>query len=247
MCGVYLNRGRLICAALTVPLIIIFVFSNSILVALGQDPQIAQVARVYVCVLIPGVYAMGQFDATRKFLSSQFEYKIPLITQFVTMILHILWCWLFISRLGLNEYGAAIATNITYVGNMIVSDIWIGRLEQFKVSWIAYDRSSLQDWWGYLKIGVPGALMLCFEWWCFELLALLSGILGVDELAAEVVIINIITFIFMVPLGTSYAASALTGYYLGERKIDLAQRYSKLCILFNTSITIVIILVLGTC
>jgi len=38
MCGVYLNRGRLICAALTVPLIIIFVFSNSILVALGQDP-----------------------------------------------------------------------------------------------------------------------------------------------------------------------------------------------------------------
>lgn len=88
--------------------------------------------------------------------------------------------------------------------------------------------------------------MLCFEWWCFELLALLSGILGVDELAAEVVIINIITFIFMVPLGTSYAASALTGYNLGMKKIDLAQRYSKLCILFNTSITIVIIIILGT-
>lgn len=97
-----------------------------------------------------------------------------------------------------------------------------------------------------MKIGVPGALMLCFEWWCFELLALLSGLLGVDVLAAEVVIINIITFIFMVPLGTSYAASALTGCYIGCREIELAQSYSKLCIAFNTVITIIIIVILGT-
>lgn len=50
----------------------------------------------------------------------------------------------------------------------------------------------------------------------------------------------------MVPLGTSYAASALTGYHLGQRNIKDAQTYSKLCILFNTSITIVIIIILGT-
>ena len=61
--------------------------------------------------------------------------------------------------------------------------------------------------------------MLCFEWWVFELLAIFSGLMSVEALAAEVVIVNIVTFIFMVPLGTSYAASALTGVFLGEMKI----------------------------
>ena len=66
-------------------------------------------------------------------------------------------------------------------------------------------------------------LMLCFEWWAFELLAIFTGLLGVNELAAEVVIINMVSFIFMLPLGISYSASALTGNYLGEGKIDLAK------------------------
>ena len=75
----------------------------------------------------------------------------------------------------------------------------------------------------YLAIGVPGALMLCFEWWAFELLAIFSGFMGTNQLAAEVVIINIVSFIFMIPLGISFAASALTGNYVGKRKIKLAK------------------------
>jgi multidrug resistance protein, MATE family len=78
-----------------------------------------------------------------------------------------------------------------------------------------YDWRVVRDLGSYLRIGVNGMLMLCFEWWAFELLAIFSGLLGVESLAAEVVIINMVTFIFMLPLGISYAASALVGNYLG--------------------------------
>ena len=57
--------------------------------------------------------------------------------------------------------------------------------------------------------------MLCFEWWVFELLAIFSGLMSVEALAAEVIVVNIVTLVFMVPLGTAYAASAFTGYFLG--------------------------------
>lgn len=57
--------------------------------------------------------------------------------------------------------------------------------------------------------------MLCFEWWAFEFLAILSGYMGVAQLAAEVIIINIVATIFMLPLGVSFAASALTGNFIG--------------------------------
>ena len=65
---------------------------------------------------------MGQFDSTKKFLSSQLKNKIPVIVQLFTTVLHILWCHLFIYKANMRENGAALATNITYILNMVISD-----------------------------------------------------------------------------------------------------------------------------
>ena len=56
-----------------VPIIIIFSLSDRILVGLGQDPAVSRIARTYCTILIPGVWALGQFDATKKFLSAQYS------------------------------------------------------------------------------------------------------------------------------------------------------------------------------
>lgn len=88
--------------------------------------------------------------------------------------------------------------------------------------------------------------MLCFEWWAFELLAIFSGYISIEAIAAEVIIINIVSFIFMIPLGISYAASALTGSYIGARKINLAKRLSNLTLIFNILITLVVLIIIVT-
>lgn len=147
----------------------------------------------------------------------------------------------------MREVGAALATNITYILNMIIADIWIRLLKdgEFKGMIFFYNSSMCKELCNYLKIGVSGMLMLCFEWWAFELLAIFTGLLGVDQLAAEVVIINMITFIFMLPLGISYTASALTGNLIGEKKIDLAKRMATLTIVLDIILTSIIVLLLG--
>ena len=151
--------------------------------------------------------------------------------------------------MGLAEYGMAIATDITYILNMIIADIWlrIQRNTEFEQMIFFYDSSTFNcaEVCTYLRIGVPGMFMLCFEWWAFELLAIFTGYLGVKALAAEVVIINIITFIFMLPLGISYAASALTGKYLGMRKIKSAKKQALMTIFVNVVLTSIIVLLLG--
>ena len=111
--------------------------------------------------------------------------------------------------------GAALALDITYILNMILTDLWVSWSKICPEAWIKIDKEAFKEWGSYLKIGIPGACMLCFEWWAFELLAIFSGYLGVIQLAAEVVVINMVSFIFMIPLGISYAASALTGNYIG--------------------------------
>ena len=247
-CGIFLTRGKVVATILMVPIIILYLFSDKILIALEQDPAISEIAKRYCCILIPGIWAQSMFDATRKFLSAQFEIMVPLQVQTATLILHFLWCYLFISVWGGREVGAAMATNITYILNMIIVDIIClnkKSLKENKTPKLWPDAKSFANLCGYLKIGIPGACMLCFEWWCFELLAIFSGLMSVEALAAEVIVVNLVTFIFMIPLGTGYAASAFTGYFLGQGKIDKAKKYSRLTIVFNIVITAIVLILLG--
>jgi len=228
-----------------IPVIIIFFFSEKILIKIRQEPAVAHYARNYCCILIPGTWANGIFDASRKFLSSQFEVGIPLYTQLITLVIHIVICWLLVWHFNFREVGAAIATDITYILNMIICDTWCMTKPSLRKTFACPDLEMFKDLWAYFKIGFSGAMMLCFEWWAFELLAIFSGLLGVDQLAAEVITINIVTFIFMIPLGISYAASALTGYFLGRRDFARSRTYSNLAMLYNQLITVVIVLILG--
>jgi len=150
-------------------------------------------------------------------------------------------CWLFIVHLGLRANGAIIATNITYILNMIIIDACCYFMPKFKRAWTVPDLRVFDNMWEYFKVGFPGACMLCFEWWCFELLAIFSGLMSVEALAAEVIIVNIVSFIFMIPLGISYAASSLTGVFLGLEMIPEAKKFSRLTILFNVIVTIIVI------
>lgn len=70
MCGAYLSKARLVATVLMLPISLIFFFSSSILIAMGQDPAISAIASKYCCIMIPGVWAMAMFDTTRRFLSA---------------------------------------------------------------------------------------------------------------------------------------------------------------------------------
>lgn len=84
-----------------------------------------------------------------------------------------------------REYGAAIATNTCFILNMVVSDVIIRKQASttFKNMIFFYDKSCLEELGPYLNLGFFGMLMVCFEWWVFEILAVFAGKLGVIELS----------------------------------------------------------------
>ena len=40
---------------------------------------------------------------------------------------------------------------------------------------VGWTTESLQDWGKYARISIPGMLMLCIEWWAFEIGVILTG------------------------------------------------------------------------
>lgn len=158
------------------------------------------------------------------------------------MLMHFIWCEVFIHKMRWGLAGAALATNLTYFSNMIITD----NHSCFSTTRAPFlnKHQLLSHWLEYLHLGIPSALMICFEWWAFELLALFAGLMGVNELVTEVVLINIVSFLFMMPLGISFAAAALTGNYIGQHNIPMAKRLASMALLLSTMLTLLIITML---
>lgn len=216
--------------------------AKPLLMFLGQDEATAEAARTYVLTILPGLFAMTQFETVRRYLQGMTIFYLTMYIQCVTMMLHILWSYLLVFRTDLGITGAAISTCITYWLNLGIVTAFI----TFKgdvvpaESWHMFNADSFKGWWEYLKYGVPSALMLCLEWWCFEILALYAGFLSINELAANVILFNLISFLFQIPLGMSFAISNLAGNSMGERRPKRAKKYfiSSLYVIFFLIITL---------
>ncbi|TKW38658.1 hypothetical protein SEVIR_1G129932v4 [Setaria viridis] len=80
-----------------------------------------------------------------------------------------------------------------------------------KATWTGFSGEAFRGIPGFLKLAVPSAAMVCMEWWSFELLVLLAGLLPSPKLETAVLSICLhtitITFASMVPIGLGAALS----------------------------------------
>ena len=141
--------------------------------------------------MIPGLWSLGQFDSTKKFLSAQRKNDIPVWVQAFTTIVHLFVCQKLIGEYEMKEVGAAIASDITFTLNMVLSDALIAYYSDsdFRLMVFPYDSSCCQDLGAYLNYGMSSMLLMCSENWAIECLIILAGLMSVEEQAAQVIIV----------------------------------------------------------
>lgn len=114
-CGIYLQRGRIVAAALFVPMLILFIFSDKMLLALKMDAKVVPHAWYYIMGMAPSVFLIGQHDIQRKFLTSTGHAEQQMKVQIVCTVIHLGFNLVFVSWLGLNIIGVCIATLLTNI------------------------------------------------------------------------------------------------------------------------------------
>ena len=76
---------------------------------------------------------------------------------------------------------------------------------------------------------------MCGEWWSWEVITLLVGLLGPTQLAVDVIYSAMIPMYFMIPLGVGLAGASRVGTLIGENKYGLAKRLGDVILLFTLS------------
>ena len=203
--------------AVTLP----FFWAEDILVAIGQDPEVAALAHIYLQIviwqMIPALIVMTM----KSFLAALEHTAIILWATIGTAIMNAIVNYaLIFGNWGAPELGiqgAAIASLSVTVVTVIVMVIYtlrtLPQFELFKNFW----RSDAEILRRVFKLGWPIGLTSLAEGGLFSASAVMMGWIGAVELAAHGIAIQLASMAFMVHIGLSQAATVRAGRALGRR------------------------------
>lgn len=219
-----LQRGVIIAVAVSIPLALLWLATAPVLVALGQDPHVAELAGAYMLARLPSALGFNLFVALRQYLAGRTLTRPAMWVMFLCNALNVWLNWVLIfGNLGappLGLVGAGLATGITNVLLPLVLWAWILRFRLHAGAWRpwdrqAFDRAGLRR---YVALGLPVGIQMGLEANAFSVAMVMVGWMGVVELAAHQVVINMASFTFMLPLGVSIGAGARAGNLIGARE-----------------------------
>ena len=151
-----------------------------------------------------------------------------MVCTIVGSVAHIPLCFLFVLGLDMGVEGLAAASGVKDAILLLVVYLYARCSPQISQVLQPISCEAFRGWGLYLKVCIPSTAMLCAEWWAFEVLILMAGILGVIDLAAMALCLNVHALLFRVPLGFSEAAGALIGNSIGANNVPLAKRFATL-------------------
>ncbi|XP_059187664.1 multidrug and toxin extrusion protein 1-like [Centropristis striata] len=244
--GVILQRGTIILLLFCLPCWGLLINAEAILICMGQDPEVARIAQLYMTAFIPAVPPMFLHQLLVSYLQNQGIILPQMYTAAVANIANVVTNYIFIYWLDLGVIGSAAANTLSwiYICGFLFAYIWWKKLHV--TTWGGWSVESLQEWGSYMKLAIPSTFMICFEWWVYEFGGFFAGMLSEDELAAQHAVIMVAFITYMFPLGIQAAACARVGNALGAGDTAKAILTTKMSFALAGSFAVVEGIVLGS-
>ncbi|XXG49544.1 hypothetical protein AAC387_Pa02g3705 [Persea americana] len=216
MLGIYMQRSWVILNTTALFLTLLYIFATSLLRLIGQADSIADTAGTFAVWMIPQLYAYAMNFPIAKFLQAQSKMMVMAAISAVALVLHTLFSWLLMLKLGWGLVGAAVVLNASWWFIVVAQLVYIfsgtcGR------AWSGFSWKAFQSLWGFVRLSLASAVMLCLEVWYFMALILFAGYLKNPELSVDALSIcmNILGWAIMVAFGANAATSVRVSNELG--------------------------------
>lgn len=208
---------------------------------MSLDPSVHFVSFHYLVGMAFGILPLFLFTVLRYFFDGQGFTRITMNILFLTLPVNFFFNYaLIFGQFGFPELGgigAGYATAITYwfmfvAGVMMTFKVDAVRSYKLFIRWIKPSWRAFRE---QLSIGVPMGLSLFFEASIFAVVTLLIGVMfSTVTIAANQVVLNFTSLLFMVPLSISMALTIVVGYSVGGNRIRAAKAYSWIGVVGGT-------------
>ncbi|KAM7272693.1 hypothetical protein ACFE04_027356 [Oxalis oulophora] len=232
MLGVYMQRAMIVMSLSCLPVALLWANTDHILTTFNQDPEISYQAGIYARWLIPSILPYSILQCQFRFLQTQNNTSPLMISTGITSFIHVIVCWSLIILLGFGFKGAALSISISYWINVLILGIYIKFSPTCQKTWTGFSKEGRKDLLGFLKLGVPSALMVFLEFSSYEFLVLMSGFLPNPKLETSMMSISLSTssLVFRIPFGFGSAVSTRVSNELGAGRPHLARLATQVVI-----------------
>ncbi|XP_041838392.1 multidrug and toxin extrusion protein 1-like [Melanotaenia boesemani] len=229
--GVILQRGILILLLACFPCWAVLINTEPLLLAVRQSPDVARLSQLYVNIFMPALPAAFMYQLQGRYLQNQGIIWPQVITGAIGNVVNAIINYVFLYYLELGVAGSAAANAISQYSLAVVLFIYIYVKGLHKSTWGGWSLDCLQEWGPFIHLAIPSMLMLCLEWWIFEVGGFLAGVISEAELGAQSIVYELAVIAYMFPLGFSAAASVRVGNALGAGNVEQAKLSCKLPII----------------
>lgn len=240
MLGIYMQRSWVILLTTSLFLVPLYVFSPPILELIGETTQISEAAGKFALWMLPQLFAYALNFPIQKFLQSQRKVMVMAYISAAVLVFHAVFSWLFILKLGYGLVGAAITLNTSWW--LII----IGQLSYIFITtsdgaWSGFSWLAFADLWGFVKLSLASAVMLCLEFWYLMILVVITGRLPNPLIPVDAISIcmNIQGWDAMIALGFNAAISVRVSNELGAGNAQIAKFAVKVVSATSVSIGVV--------
>ncbi len=220
-------------------------YAREILGWLGQDAEVVEGAGSYIDIAVWTLPVIFIGNVLKGYLIALERNSAVMLISVIGVLVNIVGNYALIfghfgmPRLGL--VGSAWATLITNTAMLIAVIVWVlredmtKRVELFRKIW----RPDWEMFWQLVRLGVPTTFGLLSEVGLFQFATLMMGWIGVAELAAFGLVLQIASLTFMIPLGFSIVASVRAGQAMGHKNRHELLMVARAAILVITATMIV--------
>ncbi|KAI3806669.1 hypothetical protein L1987_22582 [Smallanthus sonchifolius] len=218
--GLTLQRTVLLLLSTSVPISFIWLNMKTILVWCGQDKEISTVAQTFIVSSIPDLFVLSLLHPLRIYLRTQ-NITLPLTyCSAVSILIHIPLNFLLVRYFKLGVSGVAIAVVITNLNLLFLLATAVYFSGIHRESWVSPSTDCLHGWSSLLALAIPTCVSVCLEWWWYELMIILCGLLSNPRatVASMGILIQTTSLVYVFPSALSLGVSTRVGNELGAKR-----------------------------
>ncbi|WP_445783645.1 MATE family efflux transporter [Sphingorhabdus sp.] len=220
------RQGLWVCCSVMVPIWAFLWNTEAILVATGQQPDLAANAAIFVRAYMWSILPFLGFLVLRNFVAALEQPVWATVVACGAVVLNAVVNYgLILGHYGLPQLGlmgAGIGSTITNVVQFAVMALVVSFHPKFR-RYHLFGRFWRSDWPRFRQIwrlGMPIGVTMGFEGGVFAVAILLMGLINEASVAAHAVAIQIASLTFMVPMGLGQAATVRVGLAFGRNDAD---------------------------
>ncbi|TXG57783.1 hypothetical protein EZV62_015612 [Acer yangbiense] len=142
-----------------------------------QDKEISSVAHTVIVFSIPDLFFLSLLHPLRVYLRTQ-GLTLPLTyCSAISVLLHVPLNFLLVVHFKMGIAGVAIAMVWTNLNLFLLLSSFVYFSGVFKDSWVSPSMDCLRGWSSLLSLAVPRCVSVCLEWWWYEFMIMLCGLL----------------------------------------------------------------------